>query len=623
MKKLILKGLMFLLIAAGTFVSCQKDLHEAASDMVSASKYTSLTLNDNFDLPDPAASEQYALRLFDLKEDSDGLTEKELLSVGDPAQNEDLVYALLFVEAYDRDEILWSWNEPAASDNETGDRSFNGAWKWTGGDPIASMYASGFKKWPAYQVKNRFQDPCGEIIKSGPVYQICYNLCDGNLPGPCQTGAYKQAVLNKIIDDAPVNPYSIAKQLLNQSGWTQTANVNLAPTPVNLMNFERKTVSGNIAYYTFEVSVGTDPNDKIALHRVVKETAPNKPINTDKVLFLQPGDHTRFMSFAMPGYYSGANPADFGLAVFMAKNDVDVWGIDQAWGLLPEATPAFGFMKEWGLGKNMTDLRTGMAVARVTRYLTMNYFDRMTLAGWSGGGITGFAAINHETQLDQDARHAKNYIVLDITAKTNHPAYRNARINEVQTNLGLWNGGTYQEYVFFANLGFLAVNDPGGISPFVPGFTNEQTALFGGIIQWYAPIPFHYMAGVFENNMPVGFQFVKKAQWFDYMTTLAPYLPTKYLVDRSNFICEFTDSPFDDHLGKVRLPILNVAPAGGFGDLTMFGFTKMPKAEVTHLMPSFMPPHLAMIDYGHIDLFLANNAETTVWKPMLDWLKQH
>lgn len=131
------------------------------------------------------------------------------------------------------------------------------------------------------------------------------------------------------------------------------------------------------------------------------------------------------------------------------------------------------------------------------------------------------------------------------------------------------------------------------------------------------------MAGVFENNMPVGFQFVKKAQWFDYMTTLTPYLPTKFLAERSNFICEFTDSPFDDHLNKVRLPILNVSPAGGFGDLTMFGFTKMPKAEVTHLMPSFMPPHLAMIDYGHLDLFLANNAETTVWQPMLDWLKQH
>ena len=35
-----------------------------------------------------------------------------MTSVGDPARNEDLVYALLFVETFNRNEILWSWNEP-------------------------------------------------------------------------------------------------------------------------------------------------------------------------------------------------------------------------------------------------------------------------------------------------------------------------------------------------------------------------------------------------------------------------------------------------------------------------------------------------------------------------------
>ena len=175
---------MALIVIMIAFTACQKDFDEPAATGAFASRYTKLTLNDDFDLPNPVMSEKYAVQLFDLKEDGDGLTEAELLSVGDPAVNEDLVYALLFVEAYNRNQILWSWQEPA-TDSDLDERSANGGWKWTGEDPLASMYCSGFKKWPAYKVKNRFQDPCGETLGSGPVYQCCFNLCDANLPVGC------------------------------------------------------------------------------------------------------------------------------------------------------------------------------------------------------------------------------------------------------------------------------------------------------------------------------------------------------------------------------------------------------------------------------------------------------
>lgn len=187
--------MLSLMVAMMVLTACQRDLQENAYVQALASRYTKLTLNDNFDLPNPAVSEQYALKLFDLKEDSDGLTEQELRTVGDPAEDVDLVYALLFVEAYDRNEILWSWQEPPAEESDIDSRSSNGAWKWTGGDPIASMYCSGFKKWPAYKVANRFQAPCGATINSGPVYQCCFNLCDANLPVGCDV------IVNKL----PIN----------------------------------------------------------------------------------------------------------------------------------------------------------------------------------------------------------------------------------------------------------------------------------------------------------------------------------------------------------------------------------------------------------------------------------
>ncbi len=175
----------FLTLGMVAFFACQNDPQEIDTLQAHAAKYTKLTLDDNFDLPNPIASEQFALKLFDLKEDKDGLTERDLRSVGDPKTNEDLVYALLFVEAYDRDEILWSWQETQEVASDDIDDRSAGGWKWTGGDPLASMFCSGLKKWPAYKVKNGYLNPCGETINAGPIYQCCYSLCDANLPVGC------------------------------------------------------------------------------------------------------------------------------------------------------------------------------------------------------------------------------------------------------------------------------------------------------------------------------------------------------------------------------------------------------------------------------------------------------
>ena len=183
--------MLMLAFATGLLFSCGNDAKDAMSSSVDVANYIQLTLNDNFDLPNPAASEQFAVQLFDFKEDGDGLTETELAFLGNPAQNEDLLYALLFVQTFDRDEILWSWLEPEVPQDEMDSRSATGGWKWSGGEPLTSMWCSGFKKWPAYKVQNRFQDPCGATINAGPVYQCCFNICDGSLPVGCDVAVNK------------------------------------------------------------------------------------------------------------------------------------------------------------------------------------------------------------------------------------------------------------------------------------------------------------------------------------------------------------------------------------------------------------------------------------------------
>jgi hypothetical protein len=37
----------------------------------------------------------------------------------------------------------------------------------------------------------------------------------------------------------------------------------------------------------------------------------------------------------------------------------------------------------------------------------------------------------------------------------------------------------------------------------------------------------------------------------------------------------------------------------------------------------FLPDDRRALDFGHADLFTATNAETLVWKPILDWIVAH
>lgn len=621
MEKLTIKSMLAMLIAMSVLWSCQKDQLETASGPVFSVKYTTLTLDDNFDLPNPAASEQFAVRLFDLKEDGDGLTEKELLTLGNPAQNEDLLYALLFVEKYDRDEILWSWLEPKEDENDS--RSNNAQWKWTGGQPIASMYASGFKKWPAWKVKNVFQDPCGDVIQAGPVYQACHKLCDGNMPPPCMSDELKKEILEKIIADTPIDPYSVASQLVGQAGWPLLADVDIPTSPITLMNYERQVISGNIVHYKFEIAVGSGQYDKIGIHRVVKEMAPNVPIVTDKQIFFQHGSAKDFIGMFLPGLYSSHTPDDFGIAYFMAENDVDVWSIDQAWTLVPESVTDPVFMANWGIEKNFTDLRTGMAIARIARFLTSNLLDKLNLAGYSSGVTTSYAGLDHETQLEEVVRHAKGFVAIDMATKSNNDVFNNFWNDYMIYYQSLIDAGTYQDNIIFKPVGNLARTDPNGDSPVVPGFTNQQTALFFGGYPPFAGTEFHYLAGIFTGDMVIGLRYVTLDQWYDFLESAVAYEPLKLSVDQGVIVSGIGNSDFDDHFDKIRIPIYNVSPGGSFGKLSEAVFPHLGSNEITSYIPSLFPQSQAKIDFAHIDIFLANNAETVVWKPMLDWIKAH
>jgi hypothetical protein len=42
----------------------------------------------------------------------------------------------------------------------------------------------------------------------------------------------------------------------------------------------------------------------------------------------------------------------------------------------------------------------------------------------------------------------------------------------------------------------------------------------------------------------------------------------------------------------------------------------------THIV-DLTPNEARIFDYGHADLFLANDAQTRVWQPILEWIQAH
>jgi len=45
--------------------------------------------------------------------------------------------------------------------------------------------------------------------------------------------------------------------------------------------------------------------------------------------------------------------------------------------------------------------------------------------------------------------------------------------------------------------------------------------------------------------------------------------------------------------------------------------------DVTHDIVSFYPPAEAVLDFGHVDLFTADDAPNLVWNNILLWLTDH
>jgi pimeloyl-ACP methyl ester carboxylesterase len=411
------------------------------------------------------------------------------------------------------------------------------------------------------------------------------------------------------------------------------ASSALARSACGVESVERRHIVADVFEYTFKLKVGAGAYDRIGLHRVVRERANGVPFRPTRAVFMVHGDLWGFDEAFMSSTLSGAVARERSIGVYLAQQGVDVWGIDLRWTQVPADTTDFNFMKDWNLSTHVSDVAAGLGVARAVREATGAGDGRVALLGWSRGGVIAYAYANAEAALPEAARQVDALIPVDIAFKLN-PEHEEQRQNacvryaagQQQLAAGVYNS---PQGVLVRNLGVLAATAPADASPVVAGLNNRQAALLVGsathvLFAPYPPVPFyHFAAGTFDaNGLPSGLQFTPEGYLYDFYQTAAPYQSTTEQVETEGVMCGDA-LPYDDNLAAVNVPVYYVGAGGGFGEFGLDTLSRLGSADVTTNVVRLYGPEGRPVEFGHSDIFLADNARELVWKPLYDWLASH
>jgi len=412
----------------------------------------------------------------------------------------------------------------------------------------------------------------------------------------------------------------------------QAATLGCRQAGCTSSNVQRRDLGGGVAEYTYVLRVGSGAYDAIGLHRVVREQSPYHPVHTNRALLLTHGDIWGFEAAFLsdPGH---------SLPVFLAKNNLDVWGIDLRWVRVPATVTDFTFMKDWGIEHDAQDVEVALTVARAVRLATGNGLGRMTLLGWSRGGIIGYAVVNGETAVQPAFRNVGAFIPVDIYLKTDDAGFRQAACTRYAAEKALLDAGTYvaTSGTTVQALGNLAVSAPAGSSPVFPGLTNDQAGLLAGEATFVffppdqQPVPsYHFTGGTFASTplpsglpVPTGLLYSSKPVWFKELQGASPFQAERELADSDAAICGAPDVPFDDHLAQITVPVLYIGAGGGFGQYGVYTTTLLGSHDVTTHIVHLTPDAARLADFGHADLFLGTNAQTLAWQTILGWVRTH
>jgi hypothetical protein len=287
-------------------------------------------------------------------------------------------------------------------------------------------------------------------------------------------------------------------------------------------------------------------------------------------------------------------------------------------------------MEDWGVDREANDLLKGMSIARLIRGITKQGFGRMNLQGFSYSVGLIYVAASRETQEHRVKRDIAGIVPIDgfLIHDSQDMTAINASCNDAQNNKTKLDNGVYQSMAEMSVFGLLAEGSPDEPSPIFPGLTNLQAALFVGTNTYdLGPIWnsfWHFVAGVHDDNgIPVDLAYTSTERWIQLLahSHAGPYMPIKALYEFSNCECNAENSTLDDHLGDINIPALYLGAGGGMETLGYYTIEQLGSQDVTKYLVSLNTD--PKLDYGHGDLFLADNADVEVWEVLRQWLLGH
>ncbi len=411
----------------------------------------------------------------------------------------------------------------------------------------------------------------------------------------------------------------------------------------------REVLFGNVAHYRYRLRVGSGEHDVITVHRVVREDRPGRPSRAARAVFMVHGDGWGFEAAFLSSIGSAFVPPEQSLAAYLAQEGVDVWGIDLRWAGVPADTRNFLFMRSWTLETHASDVGVGLGFARLMRLAGGNLAGSMHLLGWSRGAVVGYAYLNQEARLPKVLRNVDGFIPVDMAVRFSPQdaeqrqwaCERYAALSEARQE-GQLEGGLLGPApgVMLQAIGQLAALVPNAPSPLVlddifgPGTgrpSNRKLAVVaaGATSVLFAPlnpvVPAYHLMGSTPDTLglPEQLSFTQEGYMFEFGQRAAPYQSINEVVETEAWACGDIDVPYDDRLHEVKVPVLYVGAAGGVGRYGEHSVSLLGSRDVTIHIAGTRPAPERAADYGHADLFLADDARARVWKPMLQWIRAH
>jgi hypothetical protein len=396
----------------------------------------------------------------------------------------------------------------------------------------------------------------------------------------------------------------------------------------------REHLIGTVYHYAVDLQVGPGEFDKIRMHRIVKEQRPWLPIKTKECIMTINGDLSNFNCLFMGSHFSNAVPEGYSLGVYLAEKNVDVWGLDQRWALVPEDVTDFSFMRNWDTALHLKDIQTVTKLCRYMRLAEGNGYKKILMLGMSRGVQYLFAYADAETQVPQYERDLKGIIPIDMAYKYEKQASKEAALVRYQVFKALYDAGVYysSDGAGIKYLAYLAAAQPEEPSETIPGFNNKQAFLFTAAAT-YATFPppmepyepfYHNLAGLFDDDgIPIGLQFTDYDYVLDLALEIPPYQSLAEMIDGEAITSGLVENPYDDHLNAITIPVFYIGAAGGEGEPGSYVLTLLGSQDKKMLVIGLYPPEAVALDFGHGDLLWAGNAKQLVWKPIYQWIKQH